>query len=518
MSRHEPVTDDAGRGGILRIVRDPSDWMIAVVLACLSLFVRLLFLNDGLFHPDEVTLTRAVEDSWDRGTLVGTFNGRFGSVLLNLAFYIPWNLVTGQGAERIIPFTGALTGSLLVASVYLLALELYESRVAAILSALFFGFNFLCLTTSTTGKENTHSLFFLTVGMYLLAVGHRRFSPGIRYAGYAAGAAAATMHEAVVPYLFVFLVFAVCLSVCRRQASRRGVVELLSGGLILLLPCIVGLWPVIGAALTAHHSSVTPVFLGIFSGKLSFALGELGTALGWHLLPLVAIGMFQARLRPWQSLAFLPWLLMIFYFGNVTTFTTRYLVYLMVPLSILAGVGSGSLVERAGARAVSLLVAAALGIGGAGYGFWKAYPLISLRSVYCGPKRMALFAREKTEPGALIVTMDASVFYEYYGKRETENHPVHDAPANRRFVERLVKMANEGRKIYVDSIAFSYDEMGDFKRYLSESFAFESVGWVVTEPWKNTELKGNMVRNPFFRLVPRDTGSSRTNAAGRRAA
>ncbi len=479
-----------------------ADRILLVSIVLVSFLLRLRFLNEGLFHPDEVALARAVEGSWDSGTLVSAFNGRYGSVVLNLLFYVPWHLATGLGAERIVPFTAALTGSLLAAAVYLLSRELFGSRTAAALSAFFLGFNFLCLTTSTTGKENTHGILFVTAGMYLLALGWRKGSRAIRYAGFALGALAATMHEATVPLLAVVLVLAACLAFRDRRPDRNAALELFAGFLILALPCIAVLRSVIVDAATSRGSSTIPAFRGIFSGILPHALGDLAAAAGWPLLLLAAAGAWAAKRYAWISLFLPAWLLLILYFGNVSTYTPRYLVHLMVPLSLLAGLAGGRLSDRIPSRAASLLAAAGLAAAVCGYGLWNAYPLVSQRSAYSGPKRMALFARERTEPGAVIITMDASVFYDYYGKRAVESHPVSDEDANRRFVERLRGMAEAGKSLYVDTSAFSYDKEGGFYAHLSETFRLEPVGTVVGEGWNDSELAQDYFADTLYRLTP----------------
>lgn len=493
---------ERGKRIVSALLAAPADRVIPGSLFVASLCVRLRYLNEGLFHPDEVALARAVEGSWDHGTLLGAFNGRYGSVLLNLLSYVPWHWVTGQNAERVVPFTAAVTGSLLVAAVYLLARELYEGRTAAILSALFLGFNFLSLSTSTTGKENTHSLFFLTAGMVLLAAGHRKRSAAHRYAGFASGAAALAMHEAVFPLLAVQMFFAACLAVRHRQPRGRFAGEMLAGLAIAAASCALYLGPVILDAATSTGSSSTPVFRGPFSGILPHVLGDLAVVVGWPFVPLAVLGVWAARRDPGRSLFLLPWLLLILYYGNVSTYTPRYLVYLLVPLSLLAGSGGGFLVDGIGPRAVALPVAVGLGIAVGGYGIWNAYPLISNRSVYSGPKRMALYAKEKTERDAVIVTMDASVFYGYYGNRGTESHPVNDGRANRLFVEKLLGMAGSGKKLYVDTTAFSYDKEGVFEILLSGAFRLEPVGNVVGEEWNDSELKPEYFVNTLYRLRP----------------
>ncbi|MBI5441702.1 MAG: glycosyltransferase family 39 protein [Deltaproteobacteria bacterium] len=469
----------------------------------MSLAVRLAFLNEGLFHPDEVTLARAVEGTWERGGLVGAFNGRYGAVLLNLLLYIPWHWVTGGSAERIVPFSAAVTASLLVATVYLLSRELYRSRSAALLSALFLGFNFLFLSTSTTGKENTHSLFFLAVGLHLLAAGHRKRSLAMRCASFVPCAVAVTMHEAAVPLLGVHLLYSVCLAVQRREARRAFAGEVLVGGVLLSLPVIAYLWPVIAAAATSRGSSSVPTFQGLWSDILPDALHDLVLALGWHVCALAAFGLWAARRHPYETLPLLPWLLLVTYFGNVTTYTPRYLSYLLVPVALLAGVGAHRLIESARSRVGSLLVAAVVLGSVCGYGFWKAYPLLSFRHAYSGPKRMALWAAAHSESDAVLVTMDASVFYNYYGKRRTENHPVDDGSANQIFVSTLRNMAKKGTKLYIDSTAFTYDRGGYFWTCIGNVFRFQPIGQVVGEGWNDSELEPDLFINGFWRLTPR---------------
>ena len=490
----------------IREILESSPWILPILLVLLSLGFRWVFVNAGMFHHDEVLLARAVEASAETGRLTGYFTGRYGAVLLNLLAYLPYKAATGLGAERVVPLVAILTGALLAGSMYLFVLEVTDRRLAAALASLFLNFNFLFLTTSTTGKENTSQLFFAVLGLHLLLSGTARGSWPRKTAGAAAFAFSLTVHESGI----VLIPIAVLFLLLHGLDRSKGVKELALDAALLLvvtaIPFALYLGDLIVAQITASNPQALPGstgFAGLFSPILGTAFRDFYAITRAPLLFLAAAGIVALVRKPLLLSPLLLWVLLIFYFGNVSSYGPRYLLVPLVPLVILGGVGGDRIAGHVQSASLRGVAVAGILLLVCGLGIADAYLLIRFRSNYCGPKRMAEFVRERTEPDAIILTMDESVFIEYYAKRKVLTHPVNEEEPNRKFVEEVLALARSGKTVYVNSTAFSYDYQRHFQRLVLENFHVLPVGEVLDEDYHRPEIHLATFPNRLFRIVPK---------------
>ena len=480
---------------------ESSAWALPALLFLVSFGFRLYFMNEGLFHADEVILARAVEATAEKAHLMGGFNGRYGAVLLNLLLYLPWKAVSGEGAERIIPLTAILTGALLVSTLYLLVLDLTGKKLPAVLASLFLNFNFLFLTTSTAGKENTAQLFFAVLGLHLLLAGAKRGSWPQKVAGAAAFAFSLSVHEAGIPLIPVAALFLIFIGLDRSRGWRPGAGDSAVLLLFCAIPFALYLWDVTLAQLTVT-STHTVGFAGFFSPILGSALGDLYTISRLPLLVLAGVGALALFRRPLLLIPLLLWVLLVLYYGNVTSYAPRYLLYIVIPLVILGGIGGDHLMGYLRSPASRVVAAGVLLTLVGGLGIADAYPLIHFRSEYSGPKRMAQYVGRVTEPDAVIIAMDEGVFIEYYAHRKVLTHPVNALDPNRRFVEEVLAIAESGKAVYVISTALTYDDERHFQRLIKENFFVMPAGEVLDEGYHRPELGFTKFPNQLFRIAP----------------
>lgn len=481
---------------------DDHPWIVPLFLFSVSFLFRLYFMNDGLFHHDEVLLAKAVEGTLESGRLLGGVNGRFGSVLLNILFYAPYKWVTGHNSEKVIVLTAILSGALLVAIIYCLVRDWCEDRASAFFASAFIAFNFLFLTTSTIGKEHTHQILFVALAFWLFHRGARRPSLALKILGLASFAFAMTVHESTIPLIPVFLAFLVLENRSGNNDLKTQLRDLVILCALLSVPFVLYLGGILRHTLTVR-SSGTVSFLELFSPVLTKAMRDLFTVTGFALAGLALVGIAANVKRRSIVIPALLWVLMIFYYGNTSGYAPRHLILIVLPISILGGMGAGFLVGKV--KGLSLQAASGLLLIAAvcGYGIYKSYPLISFRKGYCGPKKMAEFIKANTEPDATVITMDESVYIVYYANRDVMTHPVAEYAANREFVERVRTMALSGRKFYVNSTAFSYDYMRYFEKFMVENFRFLYIGEVLDEEYHRPELEFTLFNNKLFRIVPK---------------
>ncbi len=250
--------------------------------------------------------------------------------------------------------------------------------------------------------------------------------------------------------------------------------------------------------------SNSTTFLGLFSPLLSRALADAPPALGAAALALAGVGLVRAAAsRDVALLGIAPWLLVVLYFGNVSSYGPRYLLYVLPPVAVLAGAGAAWLVRRPPGRRARTALAVALLAAAAVPGVARAWPLLAARAAHSGPKAMALLVRERTEPDAVIVCMDDSVFLDYYAGRRTLTHPVGDPAAIAAFVHALKGRVQGGERVYLGSYAFTYDRWGHFKELVEAAFVLVPVGQVVNEWYYRPELEDVSFDDVLYRLALR---------------
>lgn len=481
---------------------DAHPWIVPLALFSLSFFYRLHFMNDGLFHHDEVLLAEAVEGSLENRQLLGTINGRYGTVLLNILFYAPYKWITGNGSEKTIVFTAILSGGFLAAAIYALVLEWCRDRASGFFSSVFLSFNYLFLTTSTTGKEHTHQILFVALAFWLFHRGARTASPALKILGSASFAFALAVHESTIPLIPVFVAYIVLVNRTVNRDIKGQILDLAVLCSLLAVPFIFYLGGILYKTLTSKGSSIVS-FVGLFSPILPVAMRNLFTATGIALDVLLLVGIAANVRNLHIVIPSVLWLLLFFYYANTSGFTPRHLIPILLPIAILGGMGAGFLVRKVKRSPLQAVAGLFVILAVCGYGIHRSYPLIDFRKDYCGPKEMAEFVRANTEPDATVITMDESVYIRYYAEREVMSHPLGDYAANRDFVEGVRKMSLSGRRFYVNSTAFSYDPMKHFERLMTENFHFLCVGEVMDEQFLRPELEFKTCSNKLFRLYPR---------------
>jgi hypothetical protein len=310
-----------------------------------------------------------------------------------------------------------------------------------------------------------------------------------------------TIHESTIPLIPVFVA---SLFLANRSGNGDWKTKLWDVVILfalLAVPTMLYLGRILFQTLTVENTA-TVTFLGPFSPIFPKAMGDFLGVTGIAREGLAIVGIASNTKRWNLVVPAVLWLLLIFYYGNTSGYSPRHLILMVLLMSILGGIGAGFLVGKVRHPLLQAATGLFLVLVVCGYGIHKSYPLINFRKDCCGPKKMAEFVKANTEPDATVITMDESVHIEYYGNRNVMTHPVAEYDANREFVERVRTMALSGRKVYVNSTAFSYDYMMHFQKLMLENFRFLYVGEVLDEDYHRPELGFTRFNNKLFRIVP----------------
>jgi hypothetical protein len=180
---------------------------------------------------------------------------------------------------------------------------------------------------------------------------------------------------------------------------------------------------------------------------------------------------------------FLVWFLLIFYFGNLAVYAPRFLDIVILPVYILGSYTLAGIYSKDKAVAAIIVVYLVICM------FIFMYPTLKFRHSYNGEKEFALFVKEKTEPNAIIVSMDDSVFIEYYGARKSLAHPVNNWKEMHEFLRKVAAYLVRGIPVYLTGSGLSYDPKYTFRNIVLTNFDMTFVGSKLCEDYHRPELQ-----------------------------
>jgi hypothetical protein len=354
--------------------------------------------------------------------------------------------------------------------------------------------------TSTTGKEHIHALSFVLLAFLAIARGAKRRSLRLRIAGSLCFSVSMTLHEAVIPFMPLVLIFLVY---SNRYFHSGDLKDILSEAALFLaisaLPFMAYLKDVLFVALS-NQGADAAYFNGLFSEQLTLTLKKSFYILELPFVILAVPGLyFSFRHKPLFVLTVL-WLSFLFYYGNISTGSERYLLFVLPPLVLLPAIATDEIIKKINNRYAASAVLVAVIVAISGYGVYRSFPLLELRSVYCGPKEMALYIKKNTEPDSIVISMDEAPFHEYYGNRRTLSHPVGGLNQNRSFVEQVRTRVRNGEPVYITDSSFSYDPDGSFHSMMGKAFKFYNIGHVIEEGWVRDIIVYAPIKNQVYRL------------------
>ncbi len=467
----------------------------------LATFVYLYaFRNEGLFHLDVVFLAQAVEQlyaggRWDMGW-------RFGAVLANAVVYLPFWLM-GESAERSTILASILFHAASIPMVFLFLDRLCGIRLVAALSAGLLALAPVYAIANTFGKE--YGLALLLVATAFLLALRARDTGGV--AGAAASALCFALSfivwegaMALTPiYAIVLVVPRFALPAWDARTLRVWGAALAGFAVGLAFDLSTSLASIVATTLGTPTMTQS---LGFPSPQLRVAVDDLARLLGWPFLVGSAGGVVVAVRRPrYRALLPLavPLVATLLFYGNLSTYGPRYLVFCALGLSMLAGAAvhamltSERLLQVAGTMSYLAMIAWMVAV---------SHPLLAPRHTYNGAKRYAQLIAEVTEPESVIIVMDDRRFVEYYARRRTLQHPIGDPAATAAWVE-TVRRAMEQGPVYLAESGLTYDPGRIVRRAIDENFTATVVGTRLSEDFHNAEGRRQVYEGHLWRLAPR---------------
>ena len=148
---------------------DLNNWQIIFCLFIFSFALRLLFINDGLFHHDSILLSNAVTKTINTGVLQPTLSQRYGLVIAYLVPYYLYSKIFGiTSTEFIFNFMTTFYGALAVIFLYLFSKKYLKNSFIAISSALLFAVTPIFFSITTYTKNHGLSIMLALCSIFLL--------------------------------------------------------------------------------------------------------------------------------------------------------------------------------------------------------------------------------------------------------------------------------------------------------------------------------------------------------------
>jgi hypothetical protein len=466
---------------------------LLLFLLVFSLGIRLLYLNDGLFHHDSVRLAQAVEESYETRSLKGQINGRYGSVLVNLLVYAPLRfLKLVSNAEKTVILTNALFASLSVLLLYLFLVKIFENTFIPFSTALLFSVSPVFLSISTRGKPHGIETFFILASFLFVASFHKKKRPILLALSSFAIAFSVLVRESAIIFIPLYIFFYLKPEIRSGGLSlKKGVLEKRNiFALVLPLVIVLGLgmyyylYDVLYKTLFQRSTGIVS-FEGVYSESLPYAIADL-----------------NFNLNKFYLLFFIIWASTLFYFGNTTGYAPRFLATVSIPFFLFIALTLNWIYEKNRPAGTVLLIFLALSM------FIRIHPIIEYRHGFSGEKEYALWLREQVPPDSLIIALDDLPFIEYYSGLWAEDRPIGDLEEIENWVERIKGLLENGTPIYMVESAFFYDPEGVFRDTVFQNFHITVVGYHPNEDYHKATISFNKYEAGLYRVQAKDIKST----------
>jgi len=491
-----------------------KDSYIILGLFILTILTRIIFRNGSVFHWDSLKDIIVIEDTLRLGSLQYSYAyGAPGMVAFVFLFYWINNLLTGTTtAETSYFFATFLTTGLSVVLLYLITKTITKDKLISFASALILSFNVIFLTVTTYPKTHAIALFFTLMSMYLIQIYNKKKSPWLLIASGACFGFSVSIRLLnlliIFPMLFIYLnpkKKGKYYSIKKKKFNILNLVYFTVSSLtvwfLLFYNKIVelgGISQYLNSLIVEQNASVG--WLGLFSKSLVISLKYLYQSITIVGLLILIIGLWQCFKKQGKLLLFLMiWIVpSLLYFGNIPMPQARFFIIILPAISILISIGINYLYKKNNLVGIIALVILVIVM------FSTAYPIISYRHSYSGPKELSLWIKNNTEENSIIISNDIGWFIEYYGDRKIITPPRYgDDKEINDFIEKLKNYSKNGTTIYITREGLAIDPGQKVAKALDTNFDPVLIGEKESEIYQYSELELRKYKEQLFKLEPK---------------
>jgi len=441
------------------------------IIFFLSLFVRVAYVNDGLFHHDSVQLAKAVSGTVESGELHPAVNNKYFCVFIYSLIY---HLVGffGVSIYASVTYSTIFFASLAMVMIFLFVKELWDNEVIAVSAALLYSFNPLFLSVTTYAKSHGFAVFMVMLSLYLLV----KFLKSNTYLYGALFVITYVLSLASRPSNILVFPIILLLFFLPHKIINGNVDSFFSfNKAVILFSSIIGIMLIyfFGIISPISHIDLPSSNLDSMFKLMFLVFLSLPTALTIPLLFILVVSVYLMifKKKDWNLFFLLFWFFCVFLPISITsTVAPRYYVSALIPLCILAGYGI--FIIRENFRTFSNLLLVSLIV----FSLFTIVPVLEYRHNYSGPKEFGIYIREVTEENAIILIGDYAPYIKFYGNRSTLIY-------EEDVLGIIDDYLNEGIPIYVP---FHIINKSDFN--ISKHFNLTFVGEVFNEEFHKSAL------------------------------
>jgi hypothetical protein len=261
----------------------------------------------------------------------------------------------------------------------------------------------------------------------------------------------------------------------------------------------------IGQILTRLNSPECAKFRGVFSPYLLTAINYAFMSLSAWGAIFSLLGLYVLFLRNRKMFYFfLAWFVVLFfYYGNVSDLAPRYLVIGLVPLVITSSYFFSELAQLSNLVKIMTIILFFVTLL---WLFNNILPVVEFRHQNNLQADFAHWIADQTEKNSVIMAMDENIFIDYYAKRKTLWPPevpitCDEQRINNFFHNYLDNYLKDDTPIYITSSGLAYDPCQRFKYLLAEYYRIEPIGCRVNEDWHHSCLRLLLFKDCLFRIM-----------------
>lgn len=505
MSKIENMTEK-----LEKIIKSFEIEIISFLIFIFSISLRLRYMNPGLFEVDSIGAVYAIEETFKTGTLQGLFNGRYGTVIVNIITYTPYHLITGiESAEKSLIFTEILLASLGAVVLFLFVQKLFDDKSISLVAAVLFSVSPIFLSVTTYGNSIGTEIFFILTSFYLLACFHKNNSQFHLILSSFSIAFSVMVRESAmifVPLYFLFYINPI-IKVNRNFISLNRDVLKIRNLASVLFPFLLtfGIYTyyvfynVLFKTLFTKDdgSGAIATFMGVFSPVLNVSTNDLYFDLS--ILGIIfAVGGLIIFIDSFENKFYFIFLLLwsgtFFYFGNIDVYSPYYLAIVSVPFFIFISIFISALYKTNKLFGIipSLLLIFIL--------FSQIQPILDYRHNFSGEKEYALWVEKQVPPNSKVIAANDNGFFNYYTKLGTLSHPIGDSEETKTWVKETNLLLKNGTNIYITTSGFSYDPGNIFQNALYQNFDIEYIGSHTTEDYHKATIKDSRYKSNLWKI------------------
>lgn len=484
---------------------------ILFFLFLFNFLIRLSLISQGPFYADCLLLAvqaKATLETFTIHYLEGTglpFTTIMGAVFVGLGKCLGLTDIV-----MAVNFMNVVLSSLCVPVFYLLLCRLFGGH-AALVGALVLSFNTIFLGVSTFGNSQVLAALLFLTGL-LLAV--QFFQTGKKINLFLSGLSfgllgAARLQDLAATAPALAILFLIRPGMAAKTVRFKDLIVFVlivfTAAVIFYVPSLVDRKNFVAADFLPHYMTMISQTLGrvdlstfriVLKWMLTSVslLGCLGAVAGFWLL--------AKQNRPWFlcviGLVFIPMIIFALFWYSLPRIYLIPAIMLIIPLSYAC-----SVLNKFSPKLFYLALACLIvSLGANGTGIYRT---VKFRHEHALLPDFYRWMNQVTEPGAMIIERDHSLFIKYYARRVPLGVPVtlFEADPNElmKYKERIEFLLGNNVPVYITDTGLNgFPDHLKFDEFMHVHFEFKHVGDRMIEDWYNDVLVHSVVKNSLYRV------------------